>query len=152
MANNREELLQSLIEKMRCVTKSMHAKHGFPFGEFQLSRPHVIILFYIAKHKEGASSKDLAALLNVTSGAITQFIDTLVEEKLIKREEDSEDRRILRMTLTKTAVKKFAKFKKNYYKSVSPLFGELNEKEIKQFIVFLNKIKKDASFLSHLPK
>lgn len=140
MAKKRDELVESLIEKMVSVIKSLRAKHGFPFGEFKLSRPQVMILFHISKNKDRVSSKDLAAFLNVTSGAITQFIDGLVEKKLVKREEDSEDRRILRMTLTKSAREKFAVFKKNYYKSVSPLFNELSEKEINLFISFLNKI------------
>ena len=140
MAPKREEQLQSLIEKMVHVVKSIHAKHGFPFGEFKLSRPQAMILFFIAKHKEGVSSKDLAEFLDVTSGAITQFIDALVEKKLVKRKEDSEDRRISRMTLTRCAKEKFTVFKKNYYKSVSPAFNKLSEKEIERFSLLLNKI------------
>lgn len=146
MTESREELLQSLIEKMVNIIKCVHAKHGFPLCGFKLSRPHIMILLFISKHKEGASTKDLAKLLNVTSGAITQFIDTLVERKLVKREDDPKDRRILRLTLTKSAQKKFTVFKKNYYKSVSHIFNELNEKEIKQFIILLNKINIGDSF------
>jgi DNA-binding MarR family transcriptional regulator len=140
MADKREELLQSLIEKMANAMKAMHAKHGFPCGEFKLSRPQAMILFFIAKNKEGTSSKDLAAFLNVTSGAITQFIDVLVEKKLVQREEDPKDRRILRMTLTASAKEKFNAFKKNYYQSVNPLFAALDEREIRQFIFLLDKI------------
>jgi DNA-binding MarR family transcriptional regulator len=140
MPDKREELLQSLIEKMVNVMKSMHAKHGFSFGEFKLSRPQAMILFFIAKNREGVSSKDLAVFLNVTSGAITQFVDALVEKKLVRREEDSKDRRILRMTLTESAKEKFTAFRKNYYKSVKPLFNGFSEKEINQFILLLNKI------------
>ncbi len=140
MVKTREDLLQSLIEIMAGVMKGIRSKHGFPCGEFKLSRPQVMILFFMAKKKEGVSSKDLATFLNVTSGAITQFIDALVEKKLVKREEDAKDRRSLRLTLTISARNKFAVFKKNYYKSVSPLFKELNEKEIRQFISLLNKI------------
>ncbi len=142
MKEVREELLRSLIEKMVNVMKGMHhAGHGFPFGEFKLSRPQVMILFFIARKKEGVSAKDLAAFLNVTSGAITQFIDTLAEKKLVSREEDSKDRRILRIKLTKKAKDKFVAFKKSYYKSVSPAFSAFNQREIEQFIFFLNKIK-----------
>lgn len=141
MKKNREELVQSLIEKMVNVMKSMHAGHGFPFGDLKLSRPQVMILFFIAKKKDGVSVKELAAFLNVTSGAITQFIDTLVEEKLVSRGEDAKDRRIIRITLTKKAKDKFAAFKKNYYKSVSPAFGALSQAEIEQFIFLLDKIR-----------
>jgi DNA-binding MarR family transcriptional regulator len=141
MAKNRDELLQVMIEKMMNVMKSIHIRHCFPFGELKLSRPHVMILFYLKRKKEGVSSKELATFLNVTSGAITQFIDPLVEQKLVTREEDAKDRRIQRMTLTDIARQKFTSFKKDYYKLVSPVFNELSEKEIEQFIVLLGKIK-----------
>lgn len=141
MGKTREELLQSLIEKMVNVMKGMHATHGFPFGDFKLSRPQVMILFFIARKKDGVSAKDLAGFLNVTSGAITQFIDTLVEKKLVSREEDSKDRRTLKIGLTDMAKEKFVAFKKSYYKSVSPAFNAFSEDEIEQFIFFLGKIK-----------
>lgn len=141
MNKTREELLQALIEKMVNVMKSMHGSHGFSFGNFKLSRPQVMILFFIARKKDGVSAKDLATFLNVTSGAITQFIDPLVQKKLISREEDSKDRRILRIKLTKKAKEEFMAFKKSYYTSVSPAFDELSQHEIEQFIFLLNKIK-----------
>ncbi|MCX6734818.1 MAG: MarR family transcriptional regulator [Candidatus Peregrinibacteria bacterium] len=142
MSKNREELLQKLIEKMMSVMKNMHSGHCFPFGELKLSRPQVSILFFISKSKDGVSSKELAEFLNVTSGAITQFIDPLVDEKLIRREEDENDRRITRMTLTESAKDKMAKFKKSYHKSVSASFDKFSEEEIVQFITLFNKISK----------
>jgi len=144
MTKTREELLQSLIEKMSCVMKNMRAKHDFPFGEFKLSRPQVMILFYIAKNKGNVSSKDLAAVLNVTSGAITQFMKKLVDKGLVKREEDPKDRRVLRISLTEAAKEKFFTFRKDYYKAVSPIFKELDETEIGQFINLLEKIHTES--------
>lgn len=141
MKQERQELVQSIMEKMICVVKSMHANHGIPFGELKLSRPQVMVLFFIAKKKEGVLAKELAAFLNVTSGAITQFIDVLVQKKLLVRTADIHDRRTIRIQLTPFAQEKFAVFKKSYYSSVSPAFNNLNEAEMKQFIVFLEKIK-----------
>ena len=53
MKKAREELLQTLIEKLTNVVKGMHRGHTSLFGEFKLSRPHIMILFFIAKKKEG---------------------------------------------------------------------------------------------------
>jgi|WetSurMetagenome_2_1015567.scaffolds.fasta_scaffold143672_2 DNA-binding MarR family transcriptional regulator len=140
MAVKRDEMVQSLIEKMSSLIKSMHTKHGFPFGEFQLSRPQIMIMMFISKNKEEVSTKDLAKFLNVTSGAITQFIDPLAEKNLINREQDANDRRIIRITLTQSAAKRFTSFKNDYYKSVTPAFSSLDEKDIRQMILLLNKI------------
>lgn len=141
MAQQRQELVQALMEKMICVVKSMHAGHGIPFGEFKLSRPQVMVLFFIARKKEGVLAKELALFLNVTSGAITQFIDILVQKKLLVRTADQYDRRTIRIQLTPFAQKKFAAFKKSYYSSVSPAFNNLSESEMQQIMAFLQKIK-----------
>ncbi len=58
----------------------------------------------------------------------------------MKREEDSKDRRLSRIKLTRMAKDKFAAFKKVYYKSVTPAFDQLSEKEIEQCMVLLDKI------------
>ncbi|MBP9770934.1 MarR family transcriptional regulator, partial [Candidatus Gracilibacteria bacterium] len=106
------------------------------------SRPQVSIIFFISKNKDGVSAKELAEFLNVTSGAITQFIDPLVNDKLLKREEDAKDRRIIRITLTKLAKDKMVAFKKKYNKSMSASFKKFSEIEISQFISLFNKIEK----------
>lgn len=139
MKNSREELLQNLIERIRCVIRGMHVGH--PFGELMLGKPQISILFSLAREKKGLSVKELAEKLNVTSGAITQFIDGLVEKKLVKRQEDLKDRRIMKILLTNSAEYKFKDFKKKYFKSVSPLFDNLTDDEITQLIGLLNKIE-----------
>jgi len=138
MKSSREELLQALIEKMRCVIKGM--RMGHPFGDLTLGRPQAGILFFIARRKTGVSVKDLAEMLNVTSGAVTQIIDDLVEKDLVRREEDAADRRVLKITLTKKAENRFKEFKKNYFISVKPLFDNLDDKEISELLSLLQKI------------
>ncbi len=139
MNKSREELLQSLIEKIRCVIRGLHVGH--PFGKHTLGKPQIGILFSLARSKDGLSVKQLADLLNVTSGAITQFVDGLAKEDLVLGQEDSKDRRIMKIMLTKNAEKKFKDFKKNYFKSVSPLFDNLSNEEMAQLINLLNKIE-----------
>lgn len=141
MTRAREELLQSLSEKLGVVMRGMHTGQRFPFGEFALGRPQVRILFFVARKKEGASVKYLAEMLDVTPGAVTQFVDALVEKDLVRREEDPDDRRILRIKLTGIAESKFEQFRKDYSTAVSHVFETLSDKEIKQLISLLAKIK-----------
>lgn len=141
MAHKRQKQLEALIEKMVWVIKSLHARHGFPFGESKLNRLQVMVMFFIFRKKDGTNAKELAKFLNVTSGAVTQFIDVLVEKKLLQREEDSTDRRVTKILLTTGARQKFAAFKKTYYKSVSPAFDGLSDEEVGVFIRLLGKIK-----------
>lgn len=136
----REELLQLLIERMGSVMRSLHTGQGFPFGEFTLNMPQVRMLFLVASKKQGASVKELAEMLNVTPGAVTQFLDALVAKGLVRRGEDPNDRRMLRIKLTELAGSKFEGFKTDYFVSASRVFDTLNEEEIGQLIKLLAKI------------
>ncbi len=140
---SRDELVHALIKKMMMTMRSLHAGHGYPFGEYKLGRPQVMLLFFISKTNDGAgtSVKELASFMNVTPGAITQFVNNLVTKKLVKRTEDPKDRRSIKITLTPSAQKKFEQFKKNYQKTVCPAFKALTQKELTQFIALFDKIK-----------
>lgn len=141
MIDDRQELLQKLIAKLVQVIKDLHSCQSFPFGDFLLNRQQVMILFFVAGKKEGAVVKDLAAFLRVTPGAITQFIDVLVNYKLVKREEAANDRRLTRIKLSNSAKKKFKQFRINYFISASRAFKDFQTAELGQFIKLLEKIK-----------
>jgi DNA-binding MarR family transcriptional regulator len=139
MSKSREELLRALVEKLGYVMRGMHTGQGFRFAEFMVGPPQVRILFRIASKPEGVSVKELAEVLSVTSGAVTQFVDALVEKGLVRREEDLDDRRLLRIKLTEYAHNNFKEFKKDYFESVSRVFDSLSDEEIQQLTGLLMK-------------
>ena len=99
------------------------------------------LIFHLRKHeKEGFSVKDLAKLLRVTSGAITQMVDHLVEKGFLKREEDQIDRRYQRIKFSDKAIKKFGFLRERYNSSISAAFKNLNDKELRSLIELLGKI------------
>ncbi len=140
MNDVRKELLQSLGEKMASVMRRMHAGQGFRFSEFKLGPPQVRILFFIAKQKEEVAVKDLAEMLNVTPGAVTQFVDALAEMDLVRREEDAKDRRVIRIKLTELAQSKLEEFRKSYLASASRVFDILSDVEIRELVRLLDKV------------
>jgi DNA-binding MarR family transcriptional regulator len=139
MSKSREELLRALVERLGYVMRGMHTGQGFRFAEFMVGPPQVRILFRIASKPEGVSVKELAEVLSVTSGAVTQFVDALVEKGLVRREEDHDDRRLLRIKLTEYAHNNFKEFKKDYFESVSRVFDSLSDEEIQQLTGLLMK-------------
>ncbi len=140
MGYERKELLQSLGEKMASVMRRVRAGQGFHFSEFRLGPPQVRILFFIAKQKEDVAVKDLAEMLKVTPGAVTQFVDALVEMDLVRREEDAKDRRIIRIKLTELAISKLEEFRKGYLASASWVFDVLSDAEIRELVRLLDKV------------
>ena len=140
VSKSRKELLQSLGEKMASVMGRVHKGQGFKFSEFILRPPQVRILFFIARQNEEVAAKDLAEMLGVTPGAVTQFVNGLVDMDLVKREEDVKDRRIVRMKLTELARSKLEEFRKSYLASVRQVFDILSDAEIKELVRLLDKV------------
>lgn len=141
MSGDRGKLLQTLLQKMAHVFRSMHVSMGFSFKKCQISKTQAHIIFLVAQVKSGLAVKDLAKALKVTSGAVTQLVDELVAKGMVKRDEDSEDKRILRIKFTESTKKHFDAFKKSYFKAVNPMFASLTNTEIKQLINLMEKIK-----------
>ncbi|MDD5398986.1 MAG: MarR family transcriptional regulator [Dehalococcoidia bacterium] len=140
MSKSREENLRALFARLRAVMRGMHSGQGFRFAEFTVGPPQVRILFHVASNPDGVSVKDLAELLSVTSGAVTQFIDALVEKGLVRREEDPNDRRLLRIKLTEYAGSRFNEFRRSYFAAVSRVFNSLSDEEILQLTALLAKV------------
>jgi len=165
MENTREGQIQSIFEKFENIFKSMHKNrahniggigsrirethnrhkgHKFPFEDLNLSRKETIFLFMIAKSKDGVTSKDLAMWMWISPGAVTQFIDNLVAKNLVVREEDPNDRRSMKVTLTDFARSKFESFRKGYMGTVTPFFANLSDSELSQLNTLLEKLHTSA--------
>jgi len=105
----------------------------------------VMVLFFIAGKKEGVSVKELAKLVRVTPGAVTQFIDIFVAKKLVKREANLKDRRVVNIKLTPLAEKKFSNFKKNYFIIASRVFEDFSFTDLEKFSELLGRMKSPAA-------
>lgn len=130
--------MQTLIQRMMSIMRHVH--HSSIPSEPPLSPPQLHLLFSIASKQEGISVKGLAERTSVTPGAITQFVDGLVEMGLVMREGDPNDRRIVRLKLTELAKSQFEHFRKDYLTSASRVFDVLSNDEIKQLIALFDKI------------
>lgn len=136
----RQSLLQEFFETLSCLKRALASGRSFPFDGCVLSKGQADILMYIAHHKEGVSTKELADYVRVTSGAITQAIDGLVEKGLVQRVEKESDRRIQMISLTGKARETFIDFKKNYYRDLAPMFDTLTDSEVKTLTTLLKKV------------
>jgi DNA-binding MarR family transcriptional regulator len=135
----REELLQKLVEQMFRVMKQIH--HEVTLRGTSLRMPHVRLLFAIAGNSNGGISvKDLAEKTGVTPGAITQFVDALVEKGLVERVEDPEDRRIVRLTATEAAKNQMEDLQREFVASAITIFNPVTDDEIKQLTGLLAKV------------
>ncbi len=136
----RDRLILQIINKLGCVARGMQALHKFEFGGQELSRPQVDILLRIADFPDGVVLKELAGYLNVSPGAISQFVDELVEKGLVVRTTSAQDRRVGVLTLANKFAKSKDKFVEAYLASVGDVFAQLSESEVARLQELLNKL------------
>jgi DNA-binding MarR family transcriptional regulator len=136
---SREVLLQQFLDQMFSVMKEIH--RGIMPQDLLLSPPQARLVFAMSRHGEdGLSVKDLASLVKYTPGAITQFTDVLIKKGLVRREEDANDRRIVRLKLTPSAKSQMDSFRKAILSSTARKFDILSDEELKQLHNLLAKI------------
>jgi DNA-binding MarR family transcriptional regulator len=139
LERTREDLLQILVEQMFSIMKQIHRDISHP--DPLLSPPQARLLFAIANKKdEGISVNELARMTGVTPGAITQVVNALVSRNLVRRVEDPNDRRIVRLILNIDVKNKIQRFHKEFYAALSRYFDVLSVDEIKQLVHLLSKI------------
>jgi DNA-binding MarR family transcriptional regulator len=134
----REDLLQELIERMMSLMRKV--RHDTVPSEPLLSPPQLHLLFAIAMKKESVSVSELAELSGVTPGAITQFVNTLVERELVARESDPNDRRIVRLCLTPSARGQMARMRRDYLTAAARTFDELSLEDIRTLNDILSRL------------
>ena len=76
--SGRDTLIGAAIEAIVMWTRVMDSHRMIPFGELNLSRAQLEVLFHIAHSPSPATPGAIAARLGVTAGAVTQLVTGLV--------------------------------------------------------------------------
>ncbi|MDB5182526.1 MAG: transcriptional regulator MarR family [Candidatus Saccharibacteria bacterium] len=129
-----EEVAGEFAELKRIIFHSVSAPLGpnVPPAQGQL-------LFLISKHKS-LTVKEIAAELRISSGAVTQLVDGLATFGLVKREQDTQDRRIVHILLSKKGTEQVEQVRHNYLASFESTMGTLDDTELKTFLGILKKL------------
>lgn len=127
------------------IYRGLRGGQGELLKKYSLSRSQAFLFFAISHHKNGVSVKDLANVCHITSGAVTQQIDSLVEQGLLERLEGKHDRRVVLVSLTAKARKDLKAFKQAQFDEIADAFTELSNDDVANLTDLLGKIKvKDA--------
>ena len=136
---NRQAHIQNVVEAIGVITREFNIRGNYPFKDYFLGRPHIDVLYLLTQNKQ-MSIKELSERLNVTSGAVTQFVDFLKEKNLVLKAEKLTDRRVCLVSLTPNAKHEFEKFKEVYQATIARYFDDLGDAELITLSKILHKI------------
>ena len=108
-------------------------------GDACISKPELLALEYISKD-EGLMMSEIGRRLDIRLSTATGIIDRLIEKKLVKRERNHGDRRVVRVSLTY----KGRRINEAYQDQKKEIFGMildvLDPREQNELIMILEKI------------
>ncbi|TAK29797.1 MAG: MarR family transcriptional regulator [Chloroflexota bacterium] len=95
----REELVQQVIELRRRTNWEMVNRSFDSWANLALTLPQLKSLFYVSQQGR-VNISGLASGIKVTPANVTGIVDRLVEQSLLTRTPDSDDRRVQWLTVT----------------------------------------------------
>jgi DNA-binding MarR family transcriptional regulator len=102
-----------------------------------LSMPQFGILMQL-HHKGACGVSDISERFDITNAAASQLVDKLVQSRLVKRDEDPNDRRAKLLNLTDKGKKLIQQGIEERYRWVDELAGRLSAEERAQVSEALN--------------
>ena len=104
-----------------------------------LTPPQFYVLATIG-YAGGLPFGEIGAKMMVTVSNLTGIVDRLEEKKLVTRERDEHDRRVVRVVLTDKGTKLYKSTIPQFEKSISAVFTPLGRPEQKELSALLRKL------------
>lgn len=138
---SRNNHIVNILESIGCLTREFNANYDYPFVGYSLSKPQTGVLFMLSQ-SQPLTIKQISEKLNITSGGVTQIVNSLESLDLVSKSSISEDKRVRQVRLTTKAELELEAFQEKYIDSVGKPFSRLTVSELIQLDSLLDKVKK----------
>lgn len=136
----RPRQVATVVESVTVLSRAIAAERRVPFQGRSLNHTQLQILYLLAHDRRVVTPKRLAVALGVTAGAITQLIDGLREEQLVRIERHPEDARSRVICLTADAAAEISVFERSIVNRLLPLFDDLSDEELRSLAGMLVRL------------
>lgn len=124
--------MMDLISIRRSFAKLIVSK----LAKSKVSPLQLLMMDFINCHA-GVSLKDIAEQFKISMASVSEPVEQLAKMKMLKRKDDSNDRRISRLFVEDKGKKML---RKTMDESVKQLFGNFSQKDLKMYHSVLKKI------------
>jgi DNA-binding MarR family transcriptional regulator len=107
--------------------------------DWGVNGPRAMLLVVVTKHG-GLTMSQASRILDVTPRAITGLVDGLEAEGFLRRETDSNDKRVVHILPTERAVEKANRLLPQHEARFAELFDVFNTDELRTYIGLLSKL------------
>ncbi|MBU3830418.1 MAG: MarR family transcriptional regulator [Candidatus Limosilactobacillus merdavium] len=124
--------LYGLTHQMHKLSKRKHS--GIFLGQGK-------IIYILALSKEPLSQRELADKAKVKPGSLTEVLERLERDQMIKRERLAEDRRVIHVRLTEEGQKAYQKMRAERHQFGRNILSGINQDELATFVKVINSME-----------
>lgn len=117
--------------------------------EFDVTLPRFDVMAQLHREPNGLRLGDLSRRMMVTNGNITGLIDRLVQEGLVMREADPNDRRATTVRLTRAGTTMFRLMASAHEAWIHEMFAGLSARRVSELLDDLDALKHSVSASVH---
>lgn len=120
-----------VVDAIVALIHTLRALHtdATPWLDLDLTMAQLKALMVVVQ-TGGVASRGLADRLSISAPAVTPLVDRLVDQKLVRREDDPSDRRVVLIRPTARAMSLYEKLMETSRTIVAPVVNELPAAEI----------------------
>jgi DNA-binding MarR family transcriptional regulator len=101
-------------------------------------------VLFMVRAEEGVSAGTLAENLGVTPPTLTRIMDRLVSNRLVRREADENDRRLVRHQLTQEGLRTVEEMERTGRARVNSVLSRLTPEQVKRLVLALRDFNEAA--------
>jgi DNA-binding MarR family transcriptional regulator len=136
---DRAKLIEQLIESFHAIRHKLVLDSNSFTGDDHISLSQLVVLRIVSEY-DGISIKEISGKLGITSSAVTQLVDGLVNKGYTRREGSLEDRRSLRVFLSSSGKEKINTLRLKGLKKLYSIFNVLDDEELETYCDLNRKI------------
>lgn len=135
----RRKQIEKLLENIQVLKRKMLSGSACYLKGGHVTASQWLVLQYLRKN-EGATIKEVARTLDMTSSAATQLVEPLVQKGYIARKTSSGDKRALNLSLSEKSKKRMEVLRKKRILDMEHVFDMLTDVEFESYCRLLDKI------------
>lgn len=137
----------ALLQLLRTAESIWNGSRIF-FGRWDLSPSQFNVLNLLRGHPGGLSQMALSRQLIMHRSNVTGLIDRLEERKLVRRLEETSDRRAYRVVLTEMGRQLCDEILPHYYRAAEQLWGGFSVPHVQRLARDLERLARNADLLA----
>ena len=141
LTSHRSSQVGEVLAAVVRLSRSLANPRSTPFGNTVLTRTQLDVLFVLAHAPDSVTPGQLAALLQVTPGAVTQLVDQLREHGLVEQFASDQDGRVRLLRLTSSARSQVEAFENVAIQRSTPWFDTLTDDALAHLVGLLAQVK-----------